>query len=103
MMKNLVYGKQENGSKGGEESGYFYYIFQELKVEDRMGFKDMFRMSVSDYEFLSSQISDLIQPNERISGNRSVPSDEGLTLTLRYLATGDSINPLATNNECPWW
>ena len=56
-----------------------------------MGFKVMFRMSVSDYEFLSSQISDLIQPNERISGNRSVPSNKGLTLTLRCLATGDSI------------
>ena len=42
MMKSLVEGKQENGSKGGEK-----HI---LKVEDRMGFKDMFSMSVGMHE-----------------------------------------------------
>ena len=38
--------------KRTRESDYFQNIFQELKVEDQMGFKDKFRMSVTDYEFL---------------------------------------------------
>ena len=42
-----------------------------------MGFKDMFRMSVTDYEFLLSQISDLISPNERITQNGNILADEG--------------------------
>ena len=68
--------------KRRRERRYFQNIFQELKVKDRMGFKDMFRMSVTDYEFLLSQISDLISPTERISGNRPILADERLTLTL---------------------
>ena len=55
-----------------------------------MGFKDMFPMSLTDNEFLLSQISDLISPNERISGNRPILVDKKLTLTLRYLASGES-------------
>ena len=33
---------------------------------DQMGFKDMLRMSVTDYEFLLSQISDAISTNEKL-------------------------------------
>ena len=43
-------------------------------------------MSVTDYEFSLSQISDLISPNEKINGNRPILADERLALTLRYLA-----------------
>ena len=39
-------------------------------------------------KFLHDQISDLVSPNERISGNRPILADEGLALTLRYFATG---------------
>ena len=76
--------------KRTRESDYFQNIFQELKVEDQMGFKDKFRMSVTDYEFLLSQISDLISSNERISGNRPILADEKLALISRYLVTGES-------------
>ena len=70
-------------------------IFQELKVEDRMHFKDKFRMSVTDYDFLLSQIADPISLNERISVNRSTLADERLALTLRYLATAESFQFLS--------
>ena len=60
-----------------------------------MGFKDKFRMSVTDYEFLLSQISGLISPNERISRNRPILVDERLALTLRHLATGESFQSLS--------
>ena len=68
--------------KRKRESHYFQNIFQELKVKDRVGFKDMLRMSVTDSEFLLSQISDLISQIERISGNRPFLADERLKLTL---------------------
>ena len=87
-------GKTKEWIKRRGVSSYFQNIFQALKVEDRMGFKDMFRMSVTGYEFLLSQISDLISPNERINGNRPILADEGLALTLRYLATGESFQSL---------
>ena len=82
-------GKQENGSKGGEKVGT-----SKTKAEDRMDFKDLFRTSVTDYEFLLSQTFDLVSPNERISGNRPILADERLALTLRYLATGESFQSL---------
>ena len=54
-----------------------------------MGFKDMFRRSVTDYEFLLNEISDIISRDERISGNRPILADERLALTLRYFATDE--------------
>ena len=60
-----------------------------------MGFKNMFRISVTDYEFLLTQISDLIlTPTERISRNRPILAGERLALTLRYLTTGESFQSL---------
>ena len=41
-------GKTREWIKRRRESGYFQNIFQELKIEDRMDFKDKFRMSVAD-------------------------------------------------------
>ena len=67
-----------------------------------MDFKDKFHKTVADYEFLLSQISDLILPNDRISGNRPILADERLALTLRYLAM-NLFSPLATNFEFLWW
>ena len=95
-------GKTTECIKRRRESGYFQNIFQELNVEDRMDFNDKFRKSATDYEFLLSQISDLILPNDRISGNRPILADERLALTLRYLAM-NLFSPLATNFEFLWW
>ena len=47
--EKLRRGKTREWIKRRRESGYFQNIFQESKVEDRMGLKDMFRMSVTDY------------------------------------------------------
>ena len=68
-------GKTREWIKRRRESGYFQNIFQELQIEDRMCFKDMFRVRVTDYEFLLSQVSDLISPNERISERRTIGTD----------------------------
>ena len=79
-------GKTRLWMKRSRESSYFQNIFQELKVEDQMGFKDMFHMSVTDDEFLLSQMSNLISPNDRIRGNKPILADERSELTSRWLA-----------------
>ena len=67
-------GKTREWIKRRRESSYFQNIFQGWKVEDRLGFKDMFRISATDYETLLNQISKLISQNERISGNKFILS-----------------------------
>ena len=63
-----------------------------------MGFKDMFRMSVTDYEFLLSQISDLIWPNERISQNGHILVDKGCRHALRTIDGKHAWNVKLNNN-----
>ena len=60
-----------------------------------MDFKVMFRVSVTDFEFLLSQISDRISSNQRIRGNMPILADERLALTLRYLTTGEMFQSLS--------
>ena len=87
-------GKAREWIKRRRETGYFQNIFQGLKAKDRTGIKDMFCMSFTDYEYLFSQISDPISPNEIISGNKLILADEILALTIRYLATGEFFQSL---------
>ena len=63
-----------------------------------MGFKDVFRMSVTDYEFLLSQISDLISPNERISQDGHILADEGCRHALRTIDGKHAWNVKLNNN-----
>ena len=69
-------------------------IFQELNSKDRIDFEDMFCMSFTDYEHLLSQISDLISPNDIISGNKPILADKRLAMTKRYLAAGEFFQSL---------
>ena len=61
-----------------------------------MSFKQMFCVSVENFEIVLSQINDLISPKERLRGGHSrILSKERLALTLRYLATGESFHSLS--------
>ena len=53
-------GKTRRWVKRRSDRGYFNNIIKELRVEDRTGFRDMFRMDVADFEYILTQISDLI-------------------------------------------
>jgi len=88
-------GKTRKWIKRRKQKGYFTNIIQELIVEDRHGFREMFRMDVGDFEFILSRISDLISPKARLGGTRPIECDERLALTLRYLATGESFQSLS--------
>ena len=77
-------GKTRKWIRRRKERGYFTNIIQELIVEDRHGFREMFRIDVGDFEFILSKISDLISPRERLGGIRPIESDEWLALTLLF-------------------
>ena len=59
--------------KRRDEKGYFNNIVQELKVEDRLGFKEMFRM---DFEFIFGKISQFISSQEIIGCHKPILADE---------------------------
>ena len=48
--------------KRRREKGYFINIIKELIIEDRFGFREMFRMDIADFEIILSKISYLINP-----------------------------------------
>ena len=75
-------GKTRQWIRRRKERGHFTNIIQELIIEDRHGFREMFRMDVRDFEFVLNKIADLITPRERLGGTRPIDSDERLALTL---------------------
>ena len=89
-------GKTREWVKRREQRGYFNNIVKELKVEDKLGFREMFRMDVGDFEFIPRKISHLISPHQmsNFGGHLPIMPDERLALTLRYIATGESIQSL---------
>ena len=87
-------GKTRDWIKRREEKGYFTNIIKELKIEDRIGFREMFRMDMADFEIILSKISDLITPRDKIGGTNPISADERLALTLRFLATGETFKSL---------
>ena len=84
--------KTRNWIKRRHERGYFNNIIQELKIEDPFGFREMFRMDVTDFENILAKISDIISPKERLGRTNPVLANERLALTLRFLATGEALS-----------
>ena len=88
-------GKTRDWIKRRKEKGYFNNIVKELKIEDRFGFREMFRMDIADFEFILTKIFDRISPKERFGGTNPINADESLALTLRFLATGEALKSLS--------
>ena len=88
-------GKTRNWIKRRHERGYFNNIIQELRIEDRFGFREMFRMDVTDFENTLAKFPDIISPKERIGGTNPVQADERLALTLRFLAAVETFQSLS--------
>ena len=59
-------------------------------MEDRTGFREKFRMDIANFQYILTQISDLISPKHRDSGTDPIKRDERLTITLQCLATSES-------------
>ena len=93
--EKLQRGKTRNWIKRRHERGYFNKIIQELRTEHRFGFREMFRMYVTDFENILAKISDIISPEKKLGGTNPVLADERLALTLRFLATGETFQSLS--------
>ena len=88
-------GKTREWLKRRSELGAYSTIVKELIIEDRLGFKSMFRMSLEDFERVLGYIQPVITPKEIIGGTRPILAGERLALTLRYLATGELFRSLS--------
>ena len=86
-------GKTRNWIKRRHKRGY--NNIQELRIEDRFGFREMFKMDVTDFENMLAKISDISLPKERLGGTNPVQTDERLSLPLRFLATAETFQYLS--------
>nr|XP_023028001.1 putative nuclease HARBI1 [Leptinotarsa decemlineata] len=68
-------------------------LLEKLEQEDEECYNNFLRMSAADFQYLLSKIKPEIEKQNTLMRN-SVPAAEGLALTLRFLATGDSYHSL---------
>jgi hypothetical protein len=77
-----------------EELGASARLFQELQAEDPETYRNVFRMSVPKFQELLELIEPLIK-KQNTQFRQALPCKIKLEITLRYLATGDSVRSLA--------
>ena len=88
-------GMRRSWLKKREELGYFTNIVRELQLEDTEGFKEMMRMDFKHFNEILNLIAPDITPQEIIGGNKVISAAERLTVTLRFLATGETFQSLS--------
>ena len=63
---------------------------RELIAEDTQTYREMMQMTHSDFLALLGVIEPYITPRQIVGGNKAITAVERLTLTIGYLATGES-------------
>ena len=76
-----------------EERGVFHQLARELAVEDAGGYRDFFRVSSQQFEFLFNAVSHTISRQDT-KLRSSIKPAERLAVMLRYLATGETFKSL---------
>ena len=87
-------GKTRQWIKRRAEKGYFNNIVTELRLEDTRGYKEMMRMSYEQFLEILIEIEPLIARKQIQGGHKIISPAERLTLTIRFLATGESFTSL---------
>ena len=94
--RSTVRGKTRKWIKTRQEQGLYNNLVKELRLEDTKGYNEMMRMSYPSFEFLLTKIEKDITPMELEKGGlKPISPAERLTLTLRFLATGESFRSLS--------
>ena len=88
-------GKTRNWIKRRGEKGYFNNIVTELMVEDTAAYREMMRMNHEDFKRLLKAIEPDITPRQVMGGHKVIAAAERLTVTLRFLATGETYRSLS--------
>ncbi|XP_062412373.1 uncharacterized protein LOC134102312 [Sardina pilchardus] len=66
---------------------------KELEETDRRGFRELLRMDVDDFNFLLDKVQPLIQRKDTTL-RKAITARQRLSVTLRFLATGESFRSL---------
>ena len=93
--RNNRRGKTRGWIRRREEKGYFNNIVQELMIEDTPGYREMMRMTHDDFLEILRLIEPDITPRQVTGGHKVIRAAERLTLTIRFLATGETYRSLS--------
>ena len=89
-------GKTRQWIQRREEKGFYTNIVEELRVEDTKTYEEMLRMNYDTFKFILKKTEQDITPTTLMSGGlKTISPGDRLTLTLRYLATGESYRSLS--------
>ena len=103
IMLELIEGEDERKWKRGptrkwmerrEEQGYYDNIVRELSIEDTAAYKEMMRMSYEEFLHILIIEKD-ITPTQIFGGHKVIPAKARLTVTIRFLATGETFRSLS--------
>ena len=88
-------GKTREWMKRREERGYCSTIVRELQIEDCASYKEMMRMEHEQFLEILKLIEKDITPQQILGGQKVISPMSRLTLTLRFLATGETYRSMA--------
>ena len=89
-------GKTRQWIQRREEKGFYTNIVEELQVEDTKTYEEMLRMNYDTFKFILKKTEQDITPTTLMSGGlKTISPGDRLTLTLRYLATGECYRSLS--------
>eukprot|EP00112_Aurelia_sp_Birch-Aquarium-sp1_P012114 Seg2545.4 transcript_id=Seg2545.4/GoldUCD/mRNA.D3Y31 product="hypothetical protein" protein_id=Seg2545.4/GoldUCD/D3Y31 len=88
-------GKTREWMKRREERGYCSTIVRELQIEDCASYREMMRMKHEQFLEMLKLIEKDITPQQIVGGQKVISPMSRLTLTLRFLATGETYRSLA--------
>lgn len=69
-------------------------LVEELRVEDTAAYKEMLRMNFETFQEILTAIGPEITKHQVVGGHRVISPAARLTLTLRFLATGETFRSL---------
>ena len=89
-------GKTRKWIRRRKEKGYFDNIVRELSIEDTAAYKEMMRMSHEEFLYIQRSIEKDITPNQVLGGNEVIYPKARLTVTIRFLASGETYRSLSS-------
>lgn len=76
-----------------QERGAFHQLVYELSLEDEPAYRDFLRLNKSQFKFVVAKIRPFIE-KRNTTMRLSIPPEERLAVTLRYLAAGETFKCL---------
>lgn len=76
-----------------DEKGCYLNLLKELEIEDSCAYRNFMRMSKNDFDYLLNLVAPYITKQDT-DMRKAISAAEKLSLTLRYLATGETFSSL---------